>query len=121
MPVLKVMSVHSILPNRIEEAVDQVVRSLRHQQSLVSLSLGDYHVSGVRDPSSPVSMENLKENILRNVDSEVVFRHIKRASIGTATTLRIAPCARPFHGIPYERYSHRWFRKICLEFGGPGE
>ena len=80
-----------VIDEQLLGAVDQIVRSLRCQQSLVSLSLGDYHIYDMRDPPSPVSMENLKEIILRNADSEVVFRYIKYPSGGALRSAKGFP------------------------------
>ena len=93
-PVLKAMSVERTTVGYIEGSVNQLVCSLRRRRSLVSLSLKNYHITATNNHPSPVSMEDLKEIALLNVDSEVVFRYIKCPSIGTITTLQIVPSAQ---------------------------
>ena len=92
-PMLKVMSTEcTSLMNRTEISANQLTQSLRRRQSLTSLTFANCHI--VPDPKiapGPVSMKNLKEIILRSVDNGVVSRYLRCPSIGTVTTLRIAP------------------------------
>ena len=92
-PVLKEMSTECTdRVNRTEISANQLTQSLRRRQSITSLSFINYRI--VPDPKNapgPVSMNNLKEIILRGMDNRVVSRYLRCPSIGTITTLRIAP------------------------------
>ena len=94
-PVLKVMSA-----KYTETSANQLVHSLRRWQSLTSLSFTNFHVFPGRGVTPcPVSMENLKELILRRVEREVISCYIRCPSIDTVTTLRIAPFTQNFLGV----------------------
>ena len=114
-PVLKVMSMEGISrANDTGIPVDQLVRSLRRRQSLVSLSLiNPVIVPNATDPPSPVSMRDLKEITLRNVDNGIVSRYIRCPSIGTVTTLRIAP-------LDGGLWTHGWWATITATDGSGG-
>ena len=92
-PMLKVLSVECTAQvTRTEISANQLVQPLRRRQSLASLSFTSYHItSDTNNPPDPVSMENLKEITLQNVESRDVFRYLQYPSINTITTLRIAP------------------------------
>ena len=92
-PVLKVVSIECTLPlAETSISSDEVIRWLRRRPSLVSLSLANVTITlGADNTINPLSMEYLKELTLRNVDSLVASRYLRCPSIGTATTLRIAP------------------------------
>ena len=96
-PRLKVMSTECTSGSiyRTEISVNQLVHSLRRRQSLTSLSFTNCYIipHPTMDPS-PVSMEKLKEVVLRRMDSEVLSSYIRCPSMGTVTTLRIAPFNR---------------------------
>ena len=92
-PMLKVMSVEST-SRFMEISTNQLVRSLIRRQSLISLSFTDCMITPDNYIPRPVSVENLKEITLLNVNSEGVFRYLQCPSIGTMTTLRIAPVIR---------------------------
>ena len=95
-PMLKMMSVECTTQlSHIDIPANQFVHSLRRRQSLTSLSIADCNITP--DPNnipSPVSMKNLKNITLRNVHSSNEFRYLQCPSIGTFTTLRIAPFIR---------------------------
>ena len=92
-PVLEVMSVEFIGgTNQAEISANHLVNSLRHRQSLVSLSLTNCNiVPETKGTPDPVSMKKLKEIILRKVGGGIVSRYIRCPSIRKITTLRIAP------------------------------
>jgi len=92
-PMLKVLSVECTAKViRTEISANQLVHSLRRRQSLTSLSLINcYIIPNAESAPGPASMENLKEIILRKADSDIVSHYIRCPSIGTITTLRIAP------------------------------
>ena len=95
-PMLKVMSVEcTARANHTIISSNQLVKSLRRRQSLISLSLINCDVSpDTESPPSPASMENLREIILRKADSDIVSHYIRCPSMGTITTVRIAPSTR---------------------------
>ena len=92
-PILRALSVESTAQvTQTEISANQLVHSLRRRQSLTSLSFAGCHIiSDTNNALSPVSMENLKEIALRNVDNRDVFRYLRCPSISAITTLRIAP------------------------------
>ena len=92
-PMLKVMSVEST-SGYMEISTNQLVRSLGRRQSLTSLSLSFCITTPDNYIPRPVSVENLKEITLLKVNSEDVLRYLQCPSIGTITTLRIAPVIR---------------------------
>lgn len=92
-PILKVMSMEcTATANRTGIYADQFADSLRCRQSITSLYLAGYHiVTNPGDAPSTVSMNGLKEIILRGVYAEDAFRYLKCPSISAVTTLRIVP------------------------------
>lgn len=72
--------------------INQLAHWLCPRQPLVSLSSTNFRI--VPDSNyaiNPVSMKNLKEIALRNMDNWVVSNHKQCPSIGTITTPRTAP------------------------------
>ena len=92
-PALKAMSLECTgEADRAKIYSQHLVNWLRRRQSLVSLSFTGCHiVPDAKGTPNPVSMKKLKEIVLRNVDVGVVSRYVRCPSMGTITTLRIAP------------------------------
>ena len=92
-PALKAMSLECTgEADRAKIYSQHLVNWLRRRQSLVSLSFTGCHiVPDAKGTPNPVSMKKLKEIVLRNVDDGVVSRYVRCPSMGTITTLRIAP------------------------------
>jgi len=89
-PVLKMMSIECVGEgHQAEIRGAELVQSLSRRQSLVSLSLTNFRI--ILSASSRVSMNNLKEIILRDMDNLTAADYIRCPSIGTITTLRISP------------------------------
>ena len=92
-PALKVASIECT--RALEEtsiSSSEIIQRLRRSPSLVSLSLVNFIVYfDTGDTFNPLSIINLKELTLRNVDTSIASRYLRHPSIGTVTTLRIAP------------------------------